>query len=91
MDRAAAETLAVTALSFLAADPKLFDRFLALTGIEIGAIRQVAASPDFLLGVFDFILGHEPTLIAFAEDAEIDPGRVVAARQALAGPGESTE
>ena len=35
--------------------------------------------------------GHEPTLIAFAEDAKIDPARVVAARQALAGPGESTE
>ncbi|MEF2550228.1 DUF3572 domain-containing protein [Aurantimonas sp. A2-1-M11] len=89
MDRPAAETLAVTALSFIAADPRLFDRFLALTGIDVGGIRHAAATPGFLLGVFDFVLGHEPTLMAFAEDAGIDPARVVAARQALAGPAEA--
>lgn len=83
MNRQEAEALAVAALAFIAADRTLFDRFLALTGLEVQALRQAAATPGFLPGVLDFILAHEPTLLAFAADARADPTRVAAARQAL--------
>ncbi|HEY9055641.1 MAG TPA: DUF3572 family protein [Aurantimonas sp.] len=83
MNRQDAEALAVAALAFIAADPTMFDRFLALTGLEVYALRQAAATPGFLPGVLDFILAHEPTLLAFAADAGADPSRVAAARRAL--------
>lgn len=83
MPREEAEAIAVAALSFIASDPVLLPRFLALTGIEADQIRQAARSPGFLAGVLGFVLAHEPTLIAFAEAEKIDPAKVGAARRAL--------
>jgi len=79
--RAAAEALAVEALAFLAADPALLPRFLALTGIEARDIRRAAAEPGFLAGVLQFIAAHEPTLMQFAEATGNNPASV---RRALA-------
>jgi hypothetical protein len=74
-----AEAIAIRALGFVAADPQLLPRFLAVTGIEAGAIRRAAAEPGFLAGVLNFVLAHEPTLIAFAENAGVPPEDVAAA------------
>ena len=78
-----ASALAVKALTFIAADRILFDRLLAVTGLDVASIRQAAATPGFLPGVLDFILAHEPTLIAFADDAGLAPASVASARDAL--------
>lgn len=81
--RDAAEALAIEALGFIAADPELMPRFLALTGIEPAAIRQAAAEPGFLAGVLGFVAAHEPTLLAFAGSAGVDPATIEQARSAL--------
>ncbi|MEQ1952668.1 DUF3572 domain-containing protein [Mesorhizobium sp. CN2-181] len=78
-----AEALAVSALVYVANDPVLLPRFLALTGIEAPAIRQAAREPGFLAGVLRFILAHEPTLTAFAEHAGVAPAAVGEALKAL--------
>lgn len=78
-----AEALAIQALGFVAADPELLPRFLAITGIEPHQIRLAATEPGFLAGVLQFILAHEPTLLRFAEEAGIAPGEVGAAARAL--------
>lgn len=78
-----AESIAVQALGFVAADPELLPRFLALTGIEPAAIRAAAREPGFLAGVLQFVLAHEPTLLAFAEAAELRPAAVMEALRAL--------
>lgn len=75
--------MAVAALGFVATDPVLLPRFLALTGIEAAAIRRAAEEPGFLAGVLRFILAHEPTLAAFCEASGADPARVSAALRAL--------
>jgi hypothetical protein len=62
-----AERIAIAALGFVASDPKLLPRFLALTGIEAQSIRKAADEPGFLAGVLDFVMAHEPTLVAFME------------------------
>ena len=72
-----AEELAATALGFIAADPELLSRFLALSGIEPSAIRTAAREPGFLAGVLNFIAAHEPTLLAFAQHAAINPEAVL--------------
>jgi hypothetical protein len=81
--REAAEELAISALSFIAADPELLPRFLAITGIEAGDIRRAAASRGFLAGVLQFVAAHEPTLMAFAAATGSDPAAVSRALAAL--------
>ena len=82
-DRENAEALAIRALGFVAADPELLPRFLAISGIEAGSIRQAAREPGFLAGVLQFIAAHEPTLMRFSEESGIPPQQVSAALGAL--------
>lgn len=80
-----ARDLAIAALGFVAGDDRLLPRFLAISGIEAGQIRAAAAEPGFLAGVLEFILAHEPTLMAFCEASGARPEAVAAARRALPG------
>ena len=80
-----AETLAIAALGFIAQDADLLPRFLAVTGISAGDIRTAAAEPGFLAGVLDFLLAHEPSVMAFAAATGADPAALAAARRALPG------
>ena len=82
-DRENAEALAIRALGFVAADPELLPRFLAISGIEAGSVRQAAREPGFLAGVLQFIAAHEPTLMRFSEESGIPPQQVSAALRAL--------
>ncbi|MCB8838483.1 DUF3572 domain-containing protein [Aurantimonas sp. VKM B-3413] len=90
VDQSTAKDLAISALGFIASDRVLLDRFLALTGLSVAELRQAAASAGFLPGVLDFILGHEPTLLAFAQASNTPPERIGEARRALARPGEES-
>lgn len=83
--RADAEALGVRALSFIAGDPVLLPRFLALSGIEAADIRRAATEPGFLAGVLRFLTHHEPSLQAFCDAADISPATVMAALRALPG------
>lgn len=83
IDNRAAGDVAIAALGYIAADPVLLPRFLALTGIEASQIRNAAAEPGFLAGVLQFVLAHEPTLTAFCEASATEPARVSAALRAL--------
>ena len=82
-NRENAEALAIRALGFVAADPELLPRFLAISGIDAGAIRQAAREPGFLAGVVQFIVAHEPTLMRFAEETGTPPAAVGKALRAL--------
>ena len=60
-------------------------------GIEAQAIRSAAREPGFLAGVLQFIVAHEPTLIAFAEYAGIAPAAVLKAMRSLPQGDDSYE
>lgn len=81
-----AEAMAIQILSWLISQPDLMSRFLALSGIEASAIRQAAAEPGFLAGVIGFVMAHEPTLLAFCAENDINAERVAACHARLAGP-----
>ena len=85
LTRKFAESLAIQALTFLAAEPERLGSFLALTGIGPGEIRDAARTPYFLSGVLDHLAGDEQLLVSFATDAEIHPDLIAAARAVLAG------
>lgn len=77
------EEIAVAALTFVAGDPALLNRFLAISGINPGQIRAAASEPGFLAGVLQFIAANEPTLLAFADSAGLPPDSVLKALRTL--------
>ena len=80
-----AETTAVAVLSWLAGEPELLSRFLALTGVDPSDLRAAAASRGFLAGLVEFLMGHEPTLMAFCAATGTKPEAVVRAHARLGG------
>jgi hypothetical protein len=81
----AAEMLAIQALAFIAEEPERLNAFLSVSGIELGAIRDVANAPGFLAGVLEHMLADETLLLAFADSTGIDPADIARAGQALGG------
>lgn len=85
-DGTATQALAIEILSWLAGRPELLQRFFALTGFSAENLRSVATDPGFHAALTDFLMNHEPTLIAFCSETDTDPERVVRAHAALCGP-----
>ena len=85
MDRDAASAVAIMALSFLAEDDGRLHRFMGWTGLCADDLGDAPGDPAVLGGVLDYLLAHEPLLVAFAEHAGIAPEEPARARQALPG------
>lgn len=85
MTREAAETVALQALGWLAAEPDRLARFLALTGTGPEDLRARAGEPAFLAAVLDHLLADERLLLAFAAEAGLAPEAPAAARARLPG------
>ena len=83
-----AETTAVAILGWLAGEPELLSRFLALTGVAPSDVRGAMNDPGFLAGLVDFLMSHEPTLLAFSEATGIRPEAVVHAHAVFSGPND---
>jgi hypothetical protein len=88
ISKQAAESLAIQALTFIAADPERIGSFLAASGIGPDRIRAAAREPRFLAGVLDHLAGNESLLVAFALHADINPFDVAVARDVLGGRSE---
>ena len=71
--------IAIQALTFIASNPDHAERFLALSGIGFGDLRQAASDPAFLVGVMDYVLGDEPLLLLVAGEIGVTPEAVVQA------------
>jgi hypothetical protein len=80
------EATAVAVLGWLANEPDMLSRFLALSGVQPGQLRQAVGDPAFLAGMLEFLMQHEPTLMAFCEATETKPESVVEAYHRYAGP-----
>lgn len=81
-----AEATAVAVLGWLANEPDMLSRFLALSGVQPGQLRQAVNDPAFLAGMLEFLMQHEPTLMAFCAATESKPESVVEAYLRYAGP-----
>jgi hypothetical protein len=80
-----AEALALAAMAATLSDERRARRFLDLTGLDAGELRDRAIAGDrSLLGAtIAFLESHEPDLIAVAEAIGSTPAGMVAARQVL--------
>lgn len=85
MKQEQAETIALQAVAFLGNDEAALRGFLAQSGMTEGDLKSALTEPDFLAGVLDYLLGHEPTLTAFCDDADLPYELPARARRALPG------
>jgi hypothetical protein len=80
-----AETIGIKGLAFLAGSEDELSRFLALSGLDIGDIRDRAGDPGFLAAVLDHLLSSDALLTAFCEAEDLTPRQVHLAGHQLGG------
>jgi len=78
------EIMALQALGWVLSDDSRAHRLLALTGLDADQLRARAGDRAMLASVLDFLLGHEPDLVACAEALDIPPERLAYAARELA-------
>ncbi len=78
-----AGALALQALAWTLAEDARAQRLLDVTGLEPTELRTRAGEPAVLAAALAFLEGHEPNLIACAEELGVQPGALVQARAAL--------
>jgi Protein of unknown function (DUF3572) len=83
MDVDSAETIALSALAFLAEDPPRLGRFLALTGVGPDELRTNARAPRILAAVLNHLLQDESLLLVFAATNGIAPELIAPAQAVL--------
>ena len=84
-DTETSQTIALKALSYLAADSDLLEPFLGATGLSLADLRAGATDSAFLAGILDYFLQNEALLLAFAGASELAPETILQARQRLPG------
>lgn len=80
-----AETLALQALAYIVGESTLCGRFLDLTGVNPSDLHASVQDRAFLAAVIEFLLAHEPNLLAFCADAGIEPTLPARAHHVLRG------
>jgi len=85
-DEGEPEGLALAALGWILSDEDHADRLLALTGVSPEELRERIGERFVLAAILEFVLSHEPDLIACAEALGVPPKALEKAHIALAAP-----
>lgn len=80
-----AEALALQGLTFLVGDAGRLGRFLTLTGIDPGELRNWEGNPGVQGAVLEHLLGDESLLLVFAAEAGVGPDTVAPSHMLLTG------
>ena len=80
-----AETIALQALGWIAANEELLPVFLGSTGASLDELRTRVDDPAFLVSVLSFLTMDDAWVLGFAEAAGVSPEAPLAARRALPG------
>ena len=82
----AVESLAIEALTLIAADPALTSNFMTLSGFEAGSLRMAAQRPHFLAGVLDYVMTDERLILDLSAATGYRPETIAAACRSLEPP-----
>ncbi len=80
-----AETIALQALGWLAADDDLCAGFLGTTGADLGDMRLRATDPAFLASILEYITMNDDWIIGFCDAIGLGYDQPLRARYALPG------
>jgi DNA polymerase III epsilon subunit-like protein len=78
------DAIALAVLGWVLSDEDRADRLIALTGITPDELRDRIGETVVLAEIIDFVLRHEPDLIACAEALNLPPTALEKAHRALA-------
>lgn len=84
-ERESAETMALSALGWLAAEEQRWQHYLSATGASAESVAHAAREPELLAAVIDFLLTEDSLVLGFAADAGVKPEAVLRARRLLPG------
>jgi hypothetical protein len=81
----AAEAMALAAMAATLSDERRAQRFLDLTGLDVGELRARALAGDrgLLAATISFLENHDPDLMAVAEAIGATPASLIRAREVL--------
>ena len=85
MDRAAAEILALRALTWAAADGETLAEFLRISGLNPEDLRARAGSAELLAAFMDFVLAGDAVAERLCAGENLTPELLHQARRALPG------
>lgn len=85
MNKDAAETLAIRAITYIAGDDELLEGLFAQSGIGIDDLKVGITNNDVQRGALDFLLSHEPFLMRFVEETDYAPEDPARAQTILSG------
>ena len=77
------ETLALRLIGWIVSDVARADRMVALTGLSPDDLRASLGEPAVLVALMDFVINHEPDLVACADALGVAPADLVAARERI--------
>jgi hypothetical protein len=75
--------LGLQALAWVAGQPDVGPRLLAMTGLDAERLCETADAPATLAAVLAFLDSHEPDLVACADALGVRPQELLAARASL--------
>ena len=78
-----AETIALQALAYLAAEPEEIGRFLAASGLDVADLRAKAGEPDLLRAVMEYILVDDTRVTGLCQELGLQPSHLHAANHVL--------
>jgi hypothetical protein len=81
----AAKTLAIDALTWMAADEDMLVGFMGVSGSSVSDIRERSDDPEFLGFMLDYILSDDAFVERFADQTTHKAEDVFVARTALPG------
>ena len=84
-EQESAETLAIQALGWIAAQDDLFPVFLGATGSSEADAKTRAGDPEYLGSVLDFLLMDDAWIVAFCDAVNRPYSDPMAGRAALPG------
>ena len=77
------EALALGARGWTLGEDRRAQRLVARTGLTPAGMRERLEDRAFLAETLRFLEGHEPDLVACADELGVSPAALVAAREAL--------
>lgn len=83
-NREEAQSIALSAIGWIVSDARRAERFLGLTGLDPAELREGIGEAGVQAAGLDFLLAHEPDLIACANALDLAAGAIVDAREELA-------
>ena len=85
VNRAEAETIALKAVEWMAADGMVFERFLNETGESAEGVRRRLGDAEFLASALDHLLMSDDAVMSFCSGCDLPFEAPAAARRALPG------